>query len=53
MNSNKIIDRIRELENKVNIDLPQITLLTQLDTKLTKNNQELFFIFINPSLNIF
>ena len=46
MNSNKIIDRIRELENKVNIDLPQITLLTQLDTKLTKNNQELFFIFI-------
>ena len=46
MDSNQIINKIQNLDNKVKINLPQITLLTQLDTKLIKSNQELYFIFI-------
>jgi len=46
MDSNEIINKIQNLENKLKINLPQITLLTQLDTKLIKSNQELYFIFI-------
>ena len=46
MDSNQIINKIHNLDNKVKINLPQITLLTQLDTKLIKSNQELYFIFI-------